>query len=553
MQPSANRTGVPSLLWPSDHPRTTQSQGVSDGQAVDLGLDVLIHALDADLRHARHVRTTLMALVADPQVIGYRQAVVAELASNDRLRAACAAILPRLAEMSTPRSAAWAHESPLLLVPPRLSDLELYVDCVNDLHAALNIETDLRSDALRSLRDFLTDTRADPEFQALAAELPALRAELDQVSSITVGINLDGDLRPQSATLVAINREPFTGPRTLAHRLLGRSTPLGTPGMTALRAISERSPEQDPLARDLQKVLAEVVQPVATALERYGRIHARPLAALEPELAFYLGAIEFADRLWAQGLPLCLPTVIDQTHTLADAYNPALACQLPTVSNGTASPALVLNPIDFEPGAIVFLTGPNRGGKTTYLRAVGLNQILFQAGIFVAAREARMSPVDTILTHFPPVEGVEPGIGRLDDEARRVREIFAHATPASLLLFNEPLTSTGESEAQALAEDILRALRVLGARTVYITHLHALSRELATLNHGLGATIVSWVAGVDATAGRTYLIRPGVPSSRSYAATIAQQHGITFDQLTQQLGARGIGAPSIDQPPRIKE
>lgn len=544
MEYRADQTTPPSLLWPAGHPRATASQGLTDQQSLDLGLDVLVRALDWDGQHGRFVRGTLLALVADPEVIAYRQAILAELsgamAASEALRSALDALLPSLAELARPRSAPWAQDSPLLLVPPRVSDLELYVSCVQRLHAALDQAGALQSAGLRQLRAFVAATHAAAEFQQLAAELPLLRAQLDQIGSVTLGINLDRDLRPASVTLIDISREPFAGPRPLIQRLLGRTSPNGPAPLTALRHLGERSPDADPLARDLQKVLGEVVEPVAQALERYQRIHARPLAALEPELALYLGAIQLRDRLAAHALPMCLPTIEGGAHSLSDAFNPALALQLAqTIQTG---PPLVRNPIDFSAGRIVFLTGPNRGGKTTYLRAVGLNQVLFQAGLFVAASAAQLAPVDAILTHFPPVEGVEPGVGRLDDEARRLREMFAAATPASLLLFNEPLTSTGEGEAQALAEDVLRALRLLGARTVYVTHLHALAAELDTLNQGPGATVVSWIAGVDDTAARTYRIRPGQPEARSHAATIAQQHGITFAQLARQLAERGVAA-----------
>lgn len=545
MEHQSEQTTLPSLLWPDGHARAAGSSGLSDQQAFDLGLDVLVRALDWDGQHGRFVRATLLTLVADPAVITYRQAILRELAEAEPLRAALSALLPSLAELARPRSAPWAQDSPLLLVPPRVSDLELYVSCVERLHAALDGASALQSSALRQLRLFIAATHSASQFQQLAAELPGLRAQLDQIGSVTLGINLDRDLRPASATLVDISREQFSGRRTLAERLLGRAPANGPAPLTALRHLTDRAPDADPLARDFQKVLGEVVEPVAQALERYQRIHARPLAALEPELALYLGAIQFAQRLAQQGQPTCLPTIATDEHRLTDAYNPALVLQL--IQTERPSAPVVRNPIDFDAGRIVFLTGPNRGGKTTYLRAVGLNQVLFQAGLFVAAAEARLTPVDAILSHFPPVEGVEPGVGRLDDEARRMREMFAAATSASLLLFNEPLTSTGEAEAQALAEDVLRALRLLGARTIYVTHLHALAALLPTLNHGPGAAIVSWVAGVDDAAARTYRIRPGQPEARSHAATIAQQHGITFAQLIQQLAERGLVA---DQPPQ---
>ncbi len=542
-----NPKSLPSLLWPANVAPAAQTQQLTAAQAEDLALDVLVRALDTTGRHARFVRQTLMQLVTDPAVIAYRQAVVADLAAQASLRARLRALLPRLSELARPRSAAWAQDSPLLLVPPRLTDLELYVACVTDLHTALQT-VELQAEGWQRLRDHLARRRDDPAFTALEAELPALRAQLDEIKSVTIGVNLDGDLRPVGATLVAIHRESWSGPRTLTHRLLGRAAPATMPGVTTLRSIAERSPQTDPLARDLEKLLAEAVQPVAGALERFARIEARPLAALEPEFAFLLGAIDLAERLTAQGLPVCLPAIDDSRHHLHDSYNPCLALQLDMNGEGAVAGAIVRNAIDFEPGRIVVLTGPNRGGKTTYLRAVGINQILFQSGIFVAAAAARMMPADAILTHFPPAEGTEPGGGRLDDEARRVREIFMRATPASLLLFNEPLTSTGEHEAHLLARDILRALRLLDARTVYVTHLHALATELPALNTEPGATIVSWVAGIDDDERRTFEIRPGAPQHSSHAALIARQHGITYEQLAEQLARRqGVTeSPPVD-------
>lgn len=537
---------MPSLLWPSGHARDTLSKGLSDQQALDLGLDLLVRELDWGNLHARHVRSVLMGLVADPDVIAYRQAVVAELSADEQLRATFRALLPNLAELAQPRSAVWAQESPLLMVPPRLSDLELYVSCVNDLHAALSA-VQRRSAGLLALQAYLEAALADEQFQALVAELPGLRAQLDQVASITVGVNLDRDLRPLSATLVALNREPFSGPRSITQRLFGRAMPQGLSTMTALRHVVERSPETDPLARDLEKVLAEVVQPVANGLERYHRLHARPLAALEPELAFLLAAVALAARLNNQGLPTCLPVISSDAHHLDQAYNPALALQLAKTgpgNNGAGPAAIVRNPVDFDHGAIVLMTGPNRGGKTTYIRTVGLNQVLFQAGMYVGAAAGQMIPADAVLTHFPPVESVEPGGGRLDQEAHRLREMFAVATARSLLLFNEPLTSTSEHEAHRLASDVLRALKLLGARAVFVTHLHTLAADLTLFNNDAqGAQIVSWVAGVGEDAARTYSIRPGQPATFSYAVTIAQQHGITFAQLAQQLAARGVVDP----------
>jgi len=116
---------------------------------------------------------------------------------------------------------------------------------------------------------------------------------------------------------------------------------------------------------------------------------------------------------------------------------------------------------------VFVLTGPNRGGKTTHVQAVGLAQVLAKAGLYVPARAARISPVEGIFTHFPAREHPELDTGRLGEEAQRLRELFAAATSGSLILFNESLSTTSPGESLVLARDLLRALSLLGARAIF--------------------------------------------------------------------------------------
>lgn len=89
----------PSLLWPVDHDRATRSQGLSDSQARDLRLDIVVRMIASDSSHNRFVRATLLALVVDPAVIAYRQTALAELRENTQLRQALTALLPRLDDL----------------------------------------------------------------------------------------------------------------------------------------------------------------------------------------------------------------------------------------------------------------------------------------------------------------------------------------------------------------------------------------------------------------------------------------------------------------------
>src|SRR5205085_462459 len=134
--------------------------------------------------------------------------------------------------------------------------------------------------------------RAEPEYRRLAQELPQLRDQLGQAGSVTLGINLDGQLRPESAAVLSVNPGRFAGKGTLLGKLFGEQAADAVRGITALYKAEEgrqRSPEHD-LFRDLDRLLDRVAAPIAASMASYARINGGPLAALAPELAFLLGA-----------------------------------------------------------------------------------------------------------------------------------------------------------------------------------------------------------------------------------------------------------------------
>lgn len=215
--------------------------------------------------------------------------------------------------------------------------------------------------------------------------------------------------------------------------------------------------------------------------------------------------------------------------------------------------AVVANDVAFDrSGRIFILTGPNRGGKTTYTQAVGLLQVLLQAGLYVPGARALMSPVDGIYTHFPVVEKLNLDTGRLGEEAKRLSDIFHGATCHSLVLLNESLSSTSPAESLYLSRDVVSGLRLLGARGIFATHLHELARDVSSINAGVqgDSQVVSLVAGTMERNGgdgssekvveRTYKISPGPPLGISYAAEIASQYGISLTKIVSTLRERNV-------------
>jgi hypothetical protein len=563
-----------SLLYPAGVERRPAPTAGRPDEA-DLGLGSIVRALDLDGRHSRFVAGVLAELNADARVIGYRQDVLDDLLRAPELVAAVAAALPDLAALAgSGRAPRWGERVPLIEVAGRLAELDAYVSCVERLWAALDgrpttddrrptTSTELpapfisgpSSAGLLALRERLAVARADSDYAALAVELPGLRAQLERAGSVTLGINLDAQLRPESATLVSINTARFVGKGTMLDRLFGeRAAAEAIRGITSLYNADDGRPHtpEHVFFRELSRLLERVVQPVAAAIERYTRLSSRWLVSLEPELAFYLGAARLFGELRAAGLPLCRPQIapgVERVTAIDGVNNLDLALRLRAANGALASSALVLNDVRLGPGArIAIVTGPNSGGKTTYTRAVGQAQALFQAGLPLPARAARLSPVDGIFSHFASSERNELGRGRLAQELERLAAIFRQASSHSLLLLNEPLASTDQLSARALGRDLLAGLRLLGARAIFVTHLHELVGDALALDtEAAEPSVASLVADVAAHDGNgaeeapTYRIVPGLPHPPRYAAELARQYGLEAGQIARLLRERGVG------------
>jgi hypothetical protein len=441
--------------------------------------------------------------------------------------------------------------------------LEHLVSCVTGLSAVFTQVGDkVRAVGWRALRDCITQTAQDAVYQHLTRALPDMLRTIRAKVSVTIGVNLDGQLRPAAATLLAVNDQKFTG-STFLDRLLGRQG-AGFKGMGPLHTVpklaqgdiasgSQRgnrdlNPLMVPLFRDLAQILDTVCQPIAQALRQYDNLHSGFLVTLRGDLAFYLPAVRLMERLRSRGLPVCRPDIAPTTErvcALHEAYNLNLA--LHQMAHADDQALIVTNDVQMgENGRIYLLTGPNQGGKTTYTQMVGLCQILAQAGVWVPAARARLSPVDNIYTHFPVEEQVAKGTGRFGDEAQRLSQIFARGSRHSLVLLNESLASTNPGESLYIAQDIVRILRRLGARAIFATHLHELAADVAALNAStVGDSLVVSLVASRIAAGedgprRSYKIAPGPPLGRSYAREIAAHYGISYEQLTTLLQQRGV-------------
>jgi DNA mismatch repair protein MutS len=184
------------------------------------------------------------------------------------------------------------------------------------------------------------------------------------------------------------------------------------------------------------------------------------------------------------------------------------------------------NDLCFEPKAqqLLLITGPNMGGKSTYLRQTALIVLMAQAGCFVPARQARLPLTDRIFTRIGASDNLARGRSTFLVEMSEVAAILHHATPASLVLLDEvgrgTSTFDGLSIAWAVVEHLQKATK---ARTLFATHYHELT-ELGDLLPGVKNVHVS----VKETPNEIIFLRKVEPGSadKSYGIEVARLAGL---------------------------
>jgi DNA mismatch repair ATPase MutS len=194
---------------------------------------------------------------------------------------------------------------------------------------------------------------------------------------------------------------------------------------------------------------------------------------LRAELGFYIGCLNLRDRLAERAGPTCFPEPVPaEPYALRGRglYDVCLAL--------TTSEQVVGNDVAADGKRLVVITGANQGGKSTFLRSVGLAHLMMQCGMFVPAGSMRASVCTGVFTHDKREEDATMTSGKFDEELSRMSDIAGLIERDCLLLCNESFASTNEREGSEIARQIVHALVEAGVRVFFVTHLFDLAHGL---------------------------------------------------------------------------
>lgn len=245
----------------------------------------------------------------------------------------------------------------------------------------------------------------------------------------------------------------------------------------------------------------------------------------ENSLLFYQAAMKILQFMKRNNLAFCFPEIHDDNGTDIEAqglYDLSFAAYLKQKDDKTE---VIGNNFICKSGGIFLITGPNQGGKTTFIRSVGIAQLMAQGGLPVPAKQYACRVYPAIVTHFPKEEDKKMQYGKLAEELTRLREDIPLLSGGGLALFNESFATTTSREGAQIAKDVLRVLSRAGATVLFVTHLIELAGHIDELKKVLapGSHAVSLIADCipDGNhAVRTYKIIPGKPQERVFAGDV---------------------------------
>jgi DNA mismatch repair protein MutS len=227
----------------------------------------------------------------------------------------------------------------------------------------------------------------------------------------------------------------------------------------------------------------------------------------------------------------CRPRFVDGSGELeiVDGRHPVIEQQ----ELAGASERFVPNDLYLDSSAhnILLLTGPNMGGKSTYLRQAALIVILAQMGSFVPARSAKLSIVDRVFTRIGASDNLARGRSTFMVEMTETAAILHTATARSLILLDEVGRGTATYDGLAIAWAAVEYLHArVGAKTLFATHYFELT-ELAEQLEG----VKNYHVSVKETGGGIVFLRRVEPGAadRSYGIEVAKLAGLPPEVVTR--------------------
>ena len=227
----------------------------------------------------------------------------------------------------------------------------------------------------------------------------------------------------------------------------------------------------------------------------------------------------------------------------------------PVVEKVLGHQEYIPNSVHMNPEEMIqLITGPNMSGKSTYMRQLALTVVMAQMGCFVPAESAELPIFDRIFTRIGASDDLIAGQSTFMVEMMEANQALRHATPNSLILFDELGRGTATYDGMALAQAIIEYIhKDVRAKTLFSTHYH----ELTVLDEALPHLKNVHVGAVEKDGEVVFLHKMmDGPADKSYGIHVAKIAGLPTKLLERAgtiLKALEAGSHTVERVEKVEE
>ena len=411
-----------------------------------------------------------------------------------------------------------------------LVDMEPMDDLVNLIEKAINDEAPLQITEGNVIKDGYNQ-QLDQYREAMTngktwlAELEAREREATGIKTLKVGYNrvFGYYIEITKSNLANLEEGKYERKQTLAN-----AERFITPELKKLETLILEAEEKS-VALEYNLFL-EVRNEVKKAITRLQKL-AKSLSATDVLQSF---------ATVSERYQYVQPTMEVGTHNLQITEG-----RHPVVEKVLGHQEYIPNSVHMNPDELLLLiTGPNMSGKSTYMRQLALTVIMAQMGCFVPAESAELPIFDQIFTRIGASDDLIAGQSTFMVEMMEANQALRHATPNSLILFDELGRGTATYDGMALAQAIIEYIhKNVKAKTLFSTHYH----ELTVLEETLPQLKNVHVGAVEQNGEVVFLhkLMDG-PADKSYGIHVAKIAGMPTDLLSR--AATILSALEADTP-----
>ena len=417
----------------------------------DLELNTLLDAMAAGDRFLLEVtRRALFLSLREPEAIVYRQEILADCMENPQVVRDLYALAGEALGAEKGIWGGLTRGSPRSMLRIAVQKMEVLVTFLRRLRdIADEHASEFRSPGLSRFFTMLAEELNDEYLQAIEGYLNELNFKGGPLLSAQLAAGNKGT----GYTLRRAREQGFI------ERMLDRS------------GYSFTLPDRDEAGvRALGELEDRGMNLVADALTQ-SLEHVRSFfMMLGAEIGFYVACLNLSDRLAAKQEPITFPVILPRDHVALSAKGLYDMCLTLTVDE-----RVVANDVDAHRKSLVMITGANQGGKSTFLRSIGVAQLMSQCGMFVAGHSFHTNACEGLFTHYKREEDETMQSGKLDEELARMSEIADRISANCILLCNESFAATNEREGSELARHVVDALLQEHIKVLFVTHMFDLA------------------------------------------------------------------------------